>query len=206
MPGRGTPFTVATHRPHPHVSIFVWKGIFFPSGLAFHRSTRRSSWKQYWKMHLSKNKIQSGDFWKRWLFIYVWKDQNDAIQHTLLARCMLCNRCYCISIILKSSCRHTKTIWIHYVWMLFFLNWQKKSVFKNIRMHVDGANNRCINHCKIFQDLVSRNFSTLQDHPVCHNTYLDTFFETSSKSSNVFLDTWSQISICRGYNTNIHGN
>lgn len=44
-------------------------------------------------------------------------------------------------------------------------------------------------------------FSTIQIHPVCHNTYFNTLFETSSKSSNVFLDTWSQIGICRGYNT-----
>ena len=75
---------------------------------------------------------------------------------------------------------------------------------EDILMHVDGAIIDVLiiaRYSKIWYPKNYHSFSTIQIHPVCHNTYFNTLFETSSKSSNVFLDTWSQIGICRGYNT-----
>ena len=74
---------------------------------------------------------------------------------------------------------------------------------EDILMHVDGAIIDVLiiaRYSKIWYPKIPL-FCTIQIHPVCHNTYFNTLFETSSKSSNVFLDTWSQIGICRGYNT-----
>ena len=57
---------------------------------------------------------------------------------------MLNKVCYRISIVFAFSSRRAKTIWIRYVWMNIFLKTEKKiSVFKNIRIRVEGTSKRC---------------------------------------------------------------
>ena len=78
------------------------------------------------KTHLFKNALQTGDFWKRRLFVYMWTDENggfridDVIHHILLAWRMLNRGSYRISIVVAFSCGRAKMIRICYVWMRFF--------------------------------------------------------------------------------------
>ena len=78
------------------------------------------------KTHLFKNALQTGDFWKRRLFVYMWTDENggfridDVIHHILLAWRMLSRGSYRISIVVAFSCGRAKMIRICYVWMRFF--------------------------------------------------------------------------------------
>ena len=60
-------------RRGPHISLFAWKRVLF---LRFGLPSTRIRWKRSPKTHLFKNALQSGDFWKRRLFVYVWKDEN----------------------------------------------------------------------------------------------------------------------------------
>ena len=87
-------------------------------------------------------------FWKRRLFVYLWTDKNGfRIRwcHTSytspLAWRMFRKRCYDrICNVLAFSCGPTKTLRVRYVWMRIFVeNREKTSVFKNIRIHDDGA-------------------------------------------------------------------
>ena len=61
-------------------------------------------WKRLPKTQLCNNALQSGDFWKRRLLIFVWTDQNGGfrirwcqISYILLALCMFRKRWYAFS-------------------------------------------------------------------------------------------------------------
>ena len=116
-------------------------------GFASKAPYTRVQWKRSPKMHLFKNALQSGDFWKRRLFAFICGrtksevfEYDDVTHHILLAWPMLRKGCYRIYIVLAFSCGRAKTIRIRYVRMRnFFENGEKILFFKNVRIPVDGS-------------------------------------------------------------------
>ena len=112
---------------------FCLKADIFSSGFAYcpHASGENS----HRKWIFSKNALQSGDFWKRRLFIYEWTDENRGFRirwcHILLAWRMLRKWRYRIYIVVAFSWGQAKTIRIRYVRMrIFFLNVEKTLRFQ----------------------------------------------------------------------------
>ena len=101
---------------------FCLQADIFSSGFAYcpHASGENS----HRKWIFSKNALQSGDFWKRRLFIYEWTDENGGFRirwcHILLAWRMLRKWCYRIYIVVAFSWGQAKTIRIRYVRMRIF--------------------------------------------------------------------------------------
>ena len=117
---------------------FCLKADIFFSGFAYcpHVSGENS----HRKWIFSKNALQSGDFWKRQLFIYAWTDENGGFRirwcHVLLAWRMLREGCYHIYIVVAFSWGQAKKIRIRYVRMrIFFKRW-KNSPFSKISGYV----------------------------------------------------------------------
>ena len=102
-------FLLAFLSPVYMYPFFFW----IPEGdflLRFSVPSTRIRRKRSPKRHLFKNALQSEDFWKRWLLVYVWTDENRGfrirwchialiIYRWLLALRMLCEVCYRISIV-----------------------------------------------------------------------------------------------------------
>ena len=112
---------------------FCLKADIFSSGFAYcpHASGENS----HRKWIFSKNALQSGDFWKRRLFIYEWTDENGGFRirwcHILLAWRMLRKWRYRIYIVVAFSWGQAKTIRIRYVRMrIFFFNGEKNLRFQ----------------------------------------------------------------------------
>ena len=57
-------------KPRPHVSLFVWKPIFFFCPV----------WPSYRPHVFRENAHQSEDFWKRWLLVYLWPDKTEVFE------------------------------------------------------------------------------------------------------------------------------
>ena len=95
--------------------MFLKTAIFF---LRFSLPSTRKRRFPATKTQVFKNGLQKGDFSKRRLLVYVWKDENgvffedhDEIHHEILAIRMFCRGCYRIStVFLAFSCGRAKTI------------------------------------------------------------------------------------------------
>ena len=77
------------------------------------------------KRYVFKNVLQTEDFWKRWLLVYVWTDKNRSfrirwfhISFTTSITFPLFNVFY----------GRAKTVWISYVWARIFLKMQQKDL------------------------------------------------------------------------------
>ena len=106
----------------------------------------RVRWKLSLKTYLFKSTLHSEDFWKCWLLVYAWTDENGGFRirwcHSSLTTIIthalwgMLSYFHC----LPFPYRQAKKIRISYVWMLFFLKREGKIfVFKNIWISVDGA-------------------------------------------------------------------
>ena len=106
----------------------------------------RIRWKRSQKTHLFKNALQSEDFWKRLLFVYVWTDENGGfriqlyddvihpINHIPLAWRMLHKGCHRISIVLAFLCGR-----------VFF--WKRR---KNLWLKKKDTSGRGLSDCRLF--------------------------------------------------------
>ena len=101
-------------------------------GFASKAPYTRVQWKRSPKMHLFKNALQSGDFWKRRLFAFICGrtksevfEYDDVTHHILLAWPMLRKGCYLIYIILAFSCGQAQEC-------VIFLKTDKNSPFSKI--------------------------------------------------------------------------
>ena len=140
---------------HPHTYPFLFKnGDFY---LQFGLPSTCIQWKQSPKTHLFKNTLQSRVFENAGFSFTCGQTKMEVsnmlmsyIIFILLAWCMLRKGWSRISIVSAFLCGRAKMIWICYVWMRIF--WKG-------RIYPDAcgwSHNRCIDHCKIFQDLVSQ--------------------------------------------------
>ena len=89
------------------------------------------------KRYIFKNVLQTEDFWKHWLLVYVWTDKNGSF------RKRWCHSSFTTSItfpLFNVFYGRAKTIRIRYLWTRIFLKTEQKiSVLKNIQICVNGA-------------------------------------------------------------------
>ena len=110
--------------------------LFFRFALSF----IRIRWKRSSKTELFINALQSGDFWKRRVFVYSRADGRNSVvfEYDVMTSCTLSillvwrmfrKGCYSISIVLTFSRGQTKTIPVRYIWICISKYVDEASVF-----------------------------------------------------------------------------
>ena len=121
-------------RPVHTYPFFVWKRNFF---LRFGLPSTRIGWNASFQ-----NALQSGEFWKRRLFIYVWTDTYDDATHLMLPAWSMLSKGCCFSVFVWSGENDSDTLSVD-VYSLKTEKMKKSlAVFKsskNIRIRVDWA-------------------------------------------------------------------